>query len=53
MFWTLLYGAILKRKFEKKGHDVECLKQAIIKEWRNYSQEIINNATDSFRERLR
>ena len=54
MFWTLLYrGDFEKNVWKNKAHDVESRKQAIIKEQRDYSQEIINNAIDSFRKRLR
>ena len=42
-----------KKVSKNKPDDVESLKQAIIKEWRDYSQEIIDSATNSFRKRLR
>ena len=42
-----------KKVWKNKPHDAESLKQGIIKEWRDYSQEIIHNALDSFRKRLR
>ena len=42
-----------KKVWKSKPHDVESLKQAIIKEWGDYLQEIIDNAIDSFCKRLR
>ena len=54
MIWTLLYEAVLKKKvWKNKLHDVEILNHTIIKEWRDYSQEIIDNAIDSFHKILR
>ena len=41
------------KAWKNKPHDVESLKQAIIKEVRDHLQGIIDNATDSFRKRLR
>ena len=49
----IIWGDFEKKVWKNKPHDVESLKQAIIKEWRIYSQEIIDNAIDSFRKRLR
>ena len=49
----VIRGDFEKKDWNNKPHDVECLKQAIIKEWRDYLQEIIDNAIDSFRKRLR
>ena len=42
-----------KKVWENKPHDIESLKQAIIKDSRDYSKEIIDIAIDSFRKRLR
>ena len=52
-FGLCYIGRFWKNLWKNKVHDVESRKQAIIKEWRDYSQEIINNAIDSFRKRLR
>ena len=41
-----------KKVWKNKPHNVGSLKQAIIKEWRDYSQEIINNGIDSFCKRF-
>ena len=42
-----------KKVWKNKPHDVESLKQAIIKEWRDSAQQIIDNAIDSFHKKLR
>ena len=42
-----------KKVWEIKPHNVDRLKLAIIKEWKDYSQEIMDNAIDLFCKRLR
>ena len=37
----ITWGDFEKKVWKSKPHDVESLKQAIIKEWRDYLQEII------------
>ena len=47
------WGGFEKKVWKNKPYDVENLKQAIIKQWRDYLQEIIDDAIDLFRKRLR
>ena len=48
-----VWGRFEKKVWKNKLHDVEILKHTIIKEWRDYSQEIIDNAIDSFHKRIK
>ena len=45
-------GDFEKKVWKNKPH-VESVKQANIIQWRDYSQEIIENAIDSIRKKLR
>ena len=48
-----VWGDFEKRVWKNKPHDTDSLKNAIIKEWEEYPQELIDNAIDSFRARLK
>ena len=48
-----IWSNLEKKVWKNKPHDVESLKQAIIKAWRDSLQQIINNAIDSFHKKLR
>ena len=48
-----IWGDFEKKVWKNKPHDFESLRKAIIKEWTDYSQEIISNAIASFCKRLR
>ena len=51
--FRLCYMVWFWKSLEKQTARCWSLKQGIIKEWRDHSQEIIDNSIDSFRKRLR
>ena len=48
-----VWGDFESKVWKNKPTDVESLKEAIKKEWAEYPQEILDNAIDSFKKRLR